>query len=204
MTARPQLTVISNSEEDALRAWFRRLYMVEKYVLQVMLECDVQLRYGLLHPDMPRAHQGRIRFNGGVVLGFNPYNRLPSVFYTPLGAVDISRGFAKSDLSAGSVIRSLCFRLDLTELDPVPSIVPGIYQRVFSLGRDPYGNPLPRAVMLDAASRETADLAIHEKLRAPENAARLWNRVRLHEDPSQHEQIMMSLPRNGSHLQAVA
>jgi hypothetical protein len=201
--AKPQLTVISNSEDDALKAYFRRLFMIEKYILQVMLESDVQIQYKLIHAETPRPYQGCTRFNGGIMLGFNPYNRLPSTFFTPLGAIDISRGFATHENAPENIARILHCRLGLTEDAPLASIVPGVFQRVFSLNRDPFGNPLPRALMLNRDAKER-DPSLRDQMQTPDGTLALWERVRLREEPTQHEQVLLSLPRNRSHLQAVA
>ena len=199
---KPELTVICNNDEEALKAYFRRLYMIEKHVLQVMIEADVQVQYRLIHTEIPRSFQGRVRFNGGMALGFNPYSRLPCAFYTPLGAIDISRGFSTRENAANEIAETLTQRLGLIETTPVKSIVPGISQRVFIITRDPSGNKLPRAEMM--TSEQQTDKAMTDYINNAEDMVALWDRVRLHQDPTLRDQILLSLPRNVSHLKRVA
>ncbi len=201
---RPQLTVIQNDDEQALRAYYRRLYMIEKYILHVMLECDVQIQYRLIHPEIPRSCQGRIRFNGGIALGFNPYSGLPSVFYTPLGAVDISRGFSVRENAAQAVFRVLSQRLGLSEMPSLKSIVPGVIQQICAVTKDPFGNALPRACMLKEVTVPEDDSLISTSARCPEIAITLWEKVRLHQEPSVNEQLSLSTPRGTTLIQAVA
>jgi hypothetical protein len=195
---KPELKVIRNSEEDALKAYFRRLYLIEKYILGVMLENDVQIQPRLLHKETPRPYLGRVRFNGGIAIGFNPYTRLPCTFYTPLGAIDISKGFSTREFAADAIARNLIFRLGLIETAPVPTAIPGIEQRVFVITRDTAGNHLPRAseLVFEDVSKPCDFSDIPGDY---DNVHTLWDRVRLHEEPGDNN-IQRMQPR----LRAVA
>jgi hypothetical protein len=199
---KPEFHVIRNSEADALKAYFRRLYSIEKYIINVMLENDVQIQTRLLHKDTPRPYLGRVRFNGGIALGFNPYTRLPCTFYTPLGAIDLSKGFATREFSADAVARNLIFRLGLIETTPVLTAIPGIEQRVFIITRDTAGNHLPRAseLIFEDPSKSCVFPEFSEETFSEfDNVHSLWDRVRLHEEPGD-ENIQRMQPR----LRAVA